>query len=48
MKENTTILYFDKKGKPCKQDDAVLCIIQEKDARGKIIRETEVPITDEN
>lgn len=45
QKEN--ILFFDKKGKPCKQEDAVLCVIQKLDADGKVLQETEVPITDE-
>lgn len=45
--ENMNVLYFDKKGKPCKQEDAVLCVIQTLDANGKVIRESEIPITDE-
>ena len=45
--ENERYLYFDKKGKPCKPEDAVLCVIQKLDANGKVLRETEIPIEDE-
>ncbi len=46
--DNKNYLYFDAKGKPCKPETAVLCVIQDLDAFGKVIRETEVPITDED
>lgn len=41
-------LYFDAKGKPAKPETAVLCVIQDLDAASKVIRETEIPITDED
>lgn len=47
-KTNQEILYFDKKGKPCTQADAVLCVIRDLDENGKVLHETEVPITDED
>lgn len=47
MNNNMNVLYFDKKGKPCSQKDAVLCVIQDLDKDGKVIRETEVSITDD-
>lgn len=43
----TVYLYFDAKGRPCKEQDAVLCVIRQLDADGKVIKETEVPIYDE-
>lgn len=46
MKEN--YLFYDKNGKPCKQEDATMCVIQYIDASGKVIRETEVEIFDED
>lgn len=48
MNDNTEFLYFNSKGKPCGKDEAVLCVIREKDSSGKVIRETEVPIYDDD
>lgn len=47
MENNRNYLYFDRSGKPCKAEDAVLCVIQYLDKNGKVISEQEIEITDE-
>ncbi|MBO4893838.1 MAG: hypothetical protein J5562_02855 [Clostridia bacterium] len=41
-------LFYNSKGLPCKEDDAALCVIREKDEKGNIINETEIEITQQD